>query len=191
MIIPPTKVTFELYMYNLDKDKDNYFQLGKILKTYGYQGELVILLDTDQPEAYAGLGMLFLNMEHTLVPWFINTVSIKGELATVKLDDIDHEDAARAMVGKEVYLPVTQLRTLPEEQFYFHEIIGYRVEDENHGDIGVLSQVLERPEQELLSIMKGEREIMVPLSDEMIAGIDRKKKILYLKTPPGLIDLYI
>ena len=178
-------------MYNLDKDKDNYFQLGKILKTYGYQGELVILLDTDQPEAYAGLGMLFLNMEHTLVPWFINTVSIKGELATVKLDDIDHEDAARAMVGKEVYLPVTQLRTLPEEQFYFHEIIGYRVEDENHGDIGVLSQVLERPEQELLSIMKGEREIMVPLSDEMIAGIDRKKKILYLKTPPGLIDLYI
>ena len=178
-------------MYNLTKDKDNYFRLGKVLKTYGYKGELIILLDTDEPEAYAGLEMIFLNTEQTLVPWFINAISINSDLATVSLDDIENEDAARALVGKEVYLPIAQLRALAEEQFYFHEIIGYRVKDERHGDIGVLRQVLERPEQELLSIMNGKREIMVPLTDEMIAGIDRKKKILYLKTPEGLIDLYL
>ena len=78
-----------------------------------------------------------------------------------------------------------------ENEFYFHEIIGYEVQDKRHGFIGCVEEILDRPEQEIIRILKGKKEILVPLTDEMISKIDRKKKILILDTPEGLVDLYL
>ncbi len=178
-------------MYNLQKDRDKYFLLGKVIKTYGYKGELIIHLDTDDPDAYEKLKLFFLNMEQSLVPWFINNIDINGDLATVKIDDISTLERARELVGLEVYLPLDRLGKLKEKQFYFHEVIGYKAIDEEHGNIGEVTEILERPEQEVLRIIREGREILVPLADEMIKNIDRKGKVIYLTTPPGLIDLYL
>ncbi len=178
-------------MYNLEKDKEKYFRLGKILKTYGYSGEVVLLLDVDQPGEYADMPVIFINIDQTLVPWFISKIALKGDLATIALEDINTEDKARELTGKEVYLPIDRLGTLSEKQFYFHEIIGFSVIDSKHGHIGLIDRVLDLPEQDILSIIHDGREVMVPLSDEMISRIDRKKRILYLETPEGLIDLYL
>jgi 16S rRNA processing protein RimM len=178
-------------MYNLKKDKDNYFLLGKIIKTYSYRGEMVIHLDTDKPEDYNSLEVLFMNIEDSLVPWFISNIDIRDDLATVKLDDIDELEKAREFVGCEIYLPIEQLSALEGKEFYFHEVIGYQAVDEQRGDIGKVVEIIDRYEQEIIRIMKGEKEILVPLSEEMISKIDRKNKTLYLNTPPGLIELYL
>ena len=93
-------------MYNLQKEKEKYFLLGKIIKTYSYRGELVFHLDIDDPQAYEAIEMVFINTEQSLVPWFITEISIKQDLATVKLDDLDDLDQAREFVGREIYLPI-------------------------------------------------------------------------------------
>jgi len=178
-------------MYNLNSDKDQYFCLGKVIKTHGYKGEVVFYLDTDKPEAYSKLDMVFINMDASLVPWFIEDIRIKDDLAVVKLEDVSGPEEAREFMKKEIYLPIGQLDQLGKKDFYFHEIMGYLVRDKHHGEIGVVEEILERPEQELIRILKGKKEILVPLTDEMILKIDRKNKILLLDTPSGLIDLYL
>jgi len=178
-------------MYNLQSDKEKYFLLGKIIKTHSYTGELVIHLDTDDPESYEGIKYLFINMQQSLVPWFISKLNMKGDLATIKLDDLDDLEKARELVGMEIYLPITELGPLEGKAFYFHEVIGFKVIDENHGDIGYVEEVLERPEQKLLRMLKDKREILVPLTEEMISRVDKEAKILFLDTPDGLIDLYL
>lgn len=178
-------------MYNFTKEKDNYFQLGRVIKTHGYKGEVVFLLDTDRPDQYSGLKMVFLNMEGSLVPWFIENIRINDNLAIVSLEDIKGPEQASLLLKKDIYLPADELDTMEGSDFYFHEIVGYSVHDKKHGDIGRLEEILDRPEQELLRILKGQKEILVPLTDEMIHKIDRKKKILHIKAPDGLIDLYL
>ena len=67
-------------MYNLDTDKDAYFCLGKVIKTHSYKGEIVVLLETDEPAAYEGLIIIFVDMNKSLVPWFIEEIRIRDEL---------------------------------------------------------------------------------------------------------------
>ena len=178
-------------MYNLQSEKDKYFQLGKVIKTYSYRGELVFHLQTDDPQAYETIKMVFINTEQSLVPWFISEISINQDLATVKLDDLDNLEQAREFVGREIYLPLEKSSKQRGSDSYSYEIIGFKVVDEAHGDIGEVVDILDRPEQKIIRIMKGDKEIMVPLTDEMISKVDSKKEILYLQTPSGLIDLYI
>ena len=178
-------------MYNLKKDKEKYFQLGRVIKVHGYKGELVLLLETDNPEDYASLETIFLNIDGSLVPFWIKSIRINDNLAVVSLDDITEKEAAIRLLKKEVFLPIQDLHILEGNDFYFHEIIGFSVYDENHGDIGIVEDVLERPEQELIRIMKGKTEVLIPLTDDMISKVDRKKKTLHITTPDGLIDLYL
>lgn len=178
-------------MYNFEKDKENYFQLGRVIKVHGYKGEVVILLDTDRPEYYATLESIFLNIDNSLVPFWIKNIHINDNLAIVSFEDITERDEAIKLLKKEVFLPMQDLHALEENDFYFHEIIGFSVHDQKHGDIGMVEDVLERPEQELIRILKDKKEILIPLTDDMIRKVDRKNKVLHLITPDGLIDLYL
>ncbi len=178
-------------MYNLNAEKDKFFCLGKIIRTHGYRGELVIVLETDKPDEYHNLNMIFINIDQSLVPWFIIDIELRGDLAIVKLEDIEELEHARYFVKKEIYLPVEKPGNLSGADFYFHEVIGFKVMDKIQGEIGKVEDILDKPEQSLIMIMKGEKEILVPLTDEMIMEVDRENKTLYLNTPPGLIDLYL
>ncbi len=178
-------------MYNLNTDKDQYFCLGKVIKTHSYKGELVFLIESDNPEEYQDIDVVFMDLEGSLVPWFVENIEINGDRAVVKLEDISDIDYARTFVKKDLYLPIEKLQTLSGTNFYFHEVVGFKVIDSEKGEIGIVEEILERQEQNLIRIMNEGIEILVPMADEIIKNIDRKKKILHLETPPGLIDLYI
>ncbi|NQT78704.1 MAG: 16S rRNA processing protein RimM [Bacteroidetes bacterium] len=178
-------------MYNLLLEKDQYFCLGRIIKTSGYRGKLVFLLETDDPTAYDHLEMVFIDIENSLVPWFIQAFDLVNDQAIVKLEDIDTLETARDFVKRDIYLPIDKLKSPEGNKFYFHEVIGYKALDINYGEIGKVAEILDRPEQKIIRILFNEKEILVPLTDEMISKVDMKKKILYLKTPPGLIELYL
>ena len=51
--------------------KENCFYLGKIVRKYSFKGELLIKLDTDEPELYENLDAMFINVRNTLIPFLI------------------------------------------------------------------------------------------------------------------------
>lgn len=178
-------------MFNYDREKDQYFCLGKVIKTHSFRGELVFLFETNSPESYADLKNIFINIEGSLVPWFIEKLELQGEKAIAKLEDVDTIEMARTFVKRDIYLPIDKIDSSDKEAVFFREIIGFKVIDAVHGEIGIVKDILERPEQEIIQIEFKGKEILVPLSDEMISKVDHKKEILHLDTPEGLIELYL
>lgn len=170
-------------------NKNDYFNLGVITKTFGKKGEVIFFLEVDNPEDYNNLEMVFVEINQKLVPFFIETMKIKGNYATVKLEDISSPEKAKFFVKLRLFLPVDVLPELPNEKFCFHEIIGFSVEDENHGNIGIINDVLEFPEQSLLQIICEEKEILIPIVDEIVKSVDSDNKTIYINAPEGLIDL--
>lgn len=168
------------------------FYLGKITKKYSFKGELIISLDTDEPEIYKNLKTVFININGRLIPYFIEkSKSQKKATLRVKFEDINSEEEALSIINKEVYLPLENLPELKGKKFYYHEIIGYNVVDTNHGNIGLIIKVEDKTSQSIFIIKNNGKEILIPVNDNIIQMINRKNKTIHITAPNGLIDLYL
>lgn len=173
-------------------NKDDFYYLGKILKTHGNRGQVQVHLDVDDPEAYNGLESVYLDLHGERIPFFVLSVELKhNRKAIVHFQDFNTLEDAESLQGLEMYLPVTNLPVLKGNQFYYHEITGFKVIDQTHGNIGVVEDILELPHQSLFQVRHGDKEILIPIVDEIIQKVDRKKKILMIDAPAGLIEIYL
>jgi 16S rRNA processing protein RimM len=172
--------------------KEKCFYLGKIVKKYSFKGEILAKLDTDQPQLYENIETLFLDINNRLIPYFVMVSRLhKSNLLRLKLEDVNTESEADELLRKEVYLPLDLLPKLNGKAFYYHEVIGFEIWDKAHGKVGILKGVNDQSAQALFEIERHGLEILIPIHDEFIMNINRNKKIINVKTPPGLIDLYI
>lgn len=172
--------------------KEECFYLGKIAKKFSFKGEVLIYLDTDEPEQYEELESVFVEFNKNLVPFFIENSSIhKGDFLRVKFEDIDSEQEADELIGSHIYLPLSMLPKLEGNKFYFHEVIGFDVVDKRLGNIGKIVSINDSTSQPLFEILFNEKEILIPMIDHFIVEVNRKDKKIILNTPEGLVDLYL
>lgn len=170
--------------------KNECFNLGYIAKRSGNHGELTFVLDVDDSTRYSKLESVFIDINNSLVPFFIKRIQIRNTNATVQLEGIDSIEKAEDLLKCGLYLPLSFLPPLSGKKFYFHEIPGYTVSDKQHGNIGIVKEVLDFPQQAIFKIKLNNCEILVPAKEEFIVSIDRAKKHLELDAPEGLIELY-
>ena len=169
-----------------------YYYLGKILKPIGIQGELLIYLDVDEPNKYRDLDAAYAYVAGNLVPFIVQEINLRsGKQAAVRFHDIDDIDQTIVLVGAGLYLPLSVLPELTEDQFYYHEIEGFTVIDEKFGVLGEVEKVLDYPMQALLQVMHIDKEILIPVADEIITKVDKDKRIIRIQAPEGLIEMYL
>ena len=172
--------------------KEDCFYLGNIVKKHSFKGEVVIKLDTDEPELYKNMESVFVDLGGNLVPFFIKKSSLsRSTMLRVHFEDVNSEEEADFIMKAGIYLPLNLLPKLEGKQFYFHEIIGFHVIDEFHGDVGVLVYINDKAAQPMFEIENGDVEIFIPMIDDFIKKIDRENKQIHVNTPEGLIDLYL
>ncbi|MDX1627122.1 MAG: ribosome maturation factor RimM [Fulvivirga sp.] len=170
---------------------DECYQLGYVIKKHGLNGEVTVFLDVDFPEAYETLESVFVEINQKLVPFFIDQIQIRGKKANIRFEDISSADQADELRGKGLYLPLDQLPQLDENQFYYHEIMGYQLHDQPSGVTGNIISVLTGPQQDLLVVDVQGKEVLVPINDELILRVDHKNKALQVALPEGLLDIYL
>ena len=174
------------------KSPDDFYYLGKILRHHGNNGDLLIHLEVDTPEDYQNLESVYVDLEHERIPFFIGSIEIQEKKkAIIHFEKVDSPEHAAAFQGRTLFLPLEQLPKLSGNQFYYHEVIGYRVSDKEKGWIGTIQSVLDLPQQALFQIDHDGKEILIPVTDEVIIHLDRHERILYIEAPEGLIDIYL
>jgi 16S rRNA processing protein RimM len=172
--------------------KEDCFYLGKIVRKHSFKGEVVIKLDTDEPELYQEMESVYVDFGNNLVPFFIEKSSLhKGNQLRVRFEDVNSEADADAILKSDIYLPLTLLPKLSGDQFYFHEIIGFKVVDRNFGEVGIIVKINETAAQPLFEIDREGTVILIPMVDEFIKKVDRENKKIEVQTPEGLIELYL
>ncbi len=173
-------------------NKDSCFQLGYIVKVHGLQGEVLIALDVDYPEEYEETKHLFLEKNNRLVPHFLeHFVPQPNNRFLAKFEELDHVDQVKALVGAALYLPLKELPELEEDQYYFHELVGFQVVDDKQGALGEVSVIYDLQTQDLIGMSYKDKEVLIPIQDGIITKVDKAAKKVFCQLPEGLLDIYL
>lgn len=164
------------------------FQIAYVMKTHGLKGELTIALLPDCPP-FELLKSIFLQTGTQLVPYLIESASIKGIRAYVKLEGVNDAEAAAQLKGCPIFLPKNQRPDLPKGEFYSDEVVGYEVVDAKLGLLGTVKEVMETGANRHLVIIKQGNEVLVPLNGPFILGVNKSKALIRVDLPEGLVDL--
>jgi 16S rRNA processing protein RimM len=171
-------------------NKNDCYQLGKITKTHGLKGELQIWLDVDNPADYEDLDSVLLEIKGDLIPYLVEQIQVRGTKSIIKFEEIDSIEVAQKLVNTDIYLPLDLLPELENEQFYYHEITGFRVVDEVKGALGIITAVYTSNQQDLIAMDYQEVEVLIPINDDIVKSVDKEKKELYTNLPDGLLEVY-
>ena len=172
--------------------KEDCFYLGKIAKKFSFKGEVLLYLDTDEPELYENMESVFVEFNKNLVPFFIQNSSLhKNDFLRVQFEDVDSEEEADSIINCDVYLPLSMLPKLSGNKFYFHEVIGFEIEDKRLGVFGKIVSINDTTAQPLFEVLNGEVEMLIPMIDHFLVEIDRKNKKVIMDLPEGLVEMYL
>jgi 16S rRNA processing protein RimM len=173
-------------------NKADCFHLGYVAKLHGFKGEVSLFLDVTNPEDYQTLDAVFIEINGQLSPFFVESFKLKNKgFAAVKFEGVNSENDARLLLRKNLFLPAQILPKLSGTHFYDHEVVGFTVMDLNYGEVGKLASIVDLQVNPLIQIMKGEKEVLIPLIEGVVVELDRKKKIMTINAPAGLIELYL
>jgi 16S rRNA processing protein RimM len=135
---------------------------------------------------------VFVEFNKNLVPFFIENSSLhKNDFLRVRFEDVDSEAEADKIIGLAVYLPLSMLPKLSGNKFYFHEVIGFEIEDKRLGVFGKVISINDSSSQPLFEVVNGSVEILVPMIDQFLVKIDRENKKVIMDLPEGLVEMYL
>lgn len=170
---------------------EDCFQLGYITKVHGISGELQVNFEADEPENYIEMESVFVEINRKLIPFFIEDLNLSGKKGILKFEDVDSIEEAEEFVGKKLFLSLEALPELNQDQFYYHQIIGFAVIDAQLGQLGTVKEVMENPGHDLVNMEYQSKEILIPVTDHIILKADLPNKILQVNLPDGLLDIYL
>lgn len=172
--------------------QDNCYLLGYIVRTHGTAGNVVIYLDVDYPDDYEDLETVYIEIKGELVPYFIEDINLqKQSNAIVTFEDVDTIVKAQALVGSSLYLPLENLQELGDDEFYYHEIKGFKVVDETKGELGIVREVYSLNGQDLIAMDCQGSEVLIPTANDIVIKADKGTKSLLVKLPEGLLEVYL
>ena len=162
-----------------------YYKIGYIAKTHGLKGEVTVTTSPECPDLKS-IETIFLGESY--VPHFIESISIKGNQAFIKFEDINGIDAAAEMKGTSLYLKTSDRPKLARGEFYNDEVIGFDVmEDENV--IGRVVGIMEAGPNRFLEIDNVGKEILIPIHGPFIKSVNKTKKRITVELPEGFLDI--
>ena len=164
-----------------------FLEAGKIVRSHGVRGELVVECWTDSPQFLQAVKRLYFDggaRDAGLVSSRVH----KGRLL-VKLSGVDTVEQADALRGKVLYLNREDVQ-LEEGQVFLQDLIGLRAVDAATGRVyGELREVLSTPANDVYRIVdKTGKEYLFPAVKHMIQAIRVEDGVIELLPIPGIFD---
>jgi 16S rRNA processing protein RimM len=183
----------------IDEDKSRNHEIakspdlilvGRIARTHGVRGDVLINPETDFPEErFVEGGVLRLEMAGRSEPITIGSVRFHQGRPLVGFVGVDTMDAAEALVGAELKVPEAEIPALPAGTYYRHDLVGCEVTDTRGQAIGRVTSVDGPLERSRLVIAGPRGEVMVPMVGGICVRVDPKAKTIVVDPPAGLLDL--
>lgn len=165
--------------------------IGRVAKTHGIRGELVVDVRTDDPGERFAVGAVLRGRAPKGGGEKNYTVTAARPHAgrlLLSLAGVDDRSAGDALRGTLFLIDAADVDSGDDpDEFYDHELIGLPVSTVDGEAVGAVSDVLHLPGGELLSVTTPDgREVLIPFVGEIVPTVTREGVVV--DPPEGLLN---
>ena len=160
--------------------------MGRIVAPYGIYGWLKVKPETETLDSLFDYPEWWLGRQDGMrnTPWQkfeVESVKLHVDTLVVKLHGIDDRDAALAFKSKHVAVPREQLPEVGEDEYYWSDLIGLAVKNQQDVDFGKITEVFETGANDVLVVKQteskqGDKERLIPFTAEVVLDVDMAAK---------------
>ena len=169
-------------------DYDDLTWFATIVGAHGIKGGVRVKFFTETPEYYLSVKLLFLENAGQLIPLKISRIRPSKKGWIILFEEIESRNAAENIKGCRLLLPDEQLKPLESDEFFVHQLIGCRVEDQNGRFLGEVVDFLETGANNVYEVHNGESEFLIPDVPHVVLELDLEKQLIVIDPLPGLIE---
>lgn len=166
-------------------------KVGKIVNTHALKGEVKVISSTDFEEQRFEKGTVLLLTRGNQL---IKEVEVEGyrnhkNSLLVKFKGIDTVEEAEKFKNLQIKIDSSNVGELEDNEFYFHEIIGCKVYDENNNELGEIIEILTPGANDVWVVKNVQgREYLIPYIEDVVKKVDVNNKIINIEVMEGLFD---
>lgn len=175
-----------------------YLKVGHVSDAFGLKGELYIHLRAHKAEWLKKLKELRLvrpltneprgSLAPQIITYEVQTKRAHKNGFVVKPQGIDDRTEAERLIGYEVEIPTSYLKSQLGETPYLYEVLGFQVRDEKVGSLGNVLAFSSNGAQDLLVLKYNEEEVLIPFVSAFIRNIDYENRCIDMTLPEGLVE---
>jgi 16S rRNA processing protein RimM len=151
---------------------DDLVVMGRITAPFGIKGWVKLQPFTQAPESLTAYPQWWIGSRDT--GWqAVKVDQSQAQMGSVvaKLAGCEDRDAAALYRGREVAVPRSAFPEAAENEFYWADLVGLKVMNEQDEDLGTVARVLETGANDVL-VVEGERERLIPFTEVVIRKVD-------------------
>ncbi len=146
----------------MHSDPNHYVILGQVVGVFGVKGWVKIRSDTEPRANILQYSPWYLKQNDNWVCQRVVASQQQSKGLIVQFEGITDRDVAAQLVGREIAVPRDQLPTPAKGEYYWADLIGLRVRNQQGDDLGVVVNLLETGANDVLVVRDGELEHLIP-----------------------------
>ena len=168
-------------------DYDELTWLATIIGVHGVKGGVRAKYFTDTPEYYLNTSLFFVEIGKQLHPENVLRIYTAKKSWVIHFENFNSRDDAEKLKGCRLLLPDKKLKPLEKNEFFIHQLIGCRVEDQNGCFLGEVTDLLETAANVVYKVQKGKDEFLIPDVPHVVLELDIEEQRIIINPIPGLI----
>jgi 16S rRNA processing protein RimM len=169
--------------------KDKFIPIGKVIRSQGRKGELKTKIYCNRGEESFFFPTIYFRLKEGKSQYRVKSFRINKDFFILKLETVDSITQAESFVGKDIYVPESELKTLDKGHYYTFQLMECAVFTKDGQMVGIVRDVINIKDNDLLEIEREGRIILIPFSQSICLEVDPGKKRIVIDPPDGLLEL--
>ena len=163
--------------------------LGKIIKPHGIRGEVKVrLYNCDSKTLKMGQSVWVKSEGNDPIIYVIEKLNLQSDKSRLKFKNVNDRNSAELLRDFTLSVCRDEFPETVDEEFYLVDLIGFNVIDQAGKKVGKVSDIMENPANDILMILDGDKEHLIPMVDDFVTLFDFEKKQVTINLIDGLID---
>ncbi len=162
--------------------------VARIGRAHGVNGEATIEVRTDLPEERFIVGSVLVTEPSSFGPLTITSVRNHNGTLLLGFKEVKDRTAVEKLRDVLLLADVDISEGGDEDNFHIQELLGCRVVTDAGVEVGIMTDLVQLPGQDLLAVDHNGREILIPFVLEIVPEIDVENKVITITPPEGLLD---